>query len=89
VNADGLTDTSSTISVMDPESSRHAVGDGRTLNADGLRAWCKARLRSSLTPETIEVWPELPATESVKVVRREVGLRLARRAAESAATVLT
>ena len=38
--------------------------------------WCATRLRSSKTPEVIEFWPELPRTDTGKLLRRTVVARL-------------
>jgi len=53
------------------------VSDGRALDVDQLRDWCRGRLRSSLTPEELAVWPELPVNDMGKVLRRDVMRRLA------------
>jgi long-chain acyl-CoA synthetase len=37
-----------------------------------LQQWVKDRLRSSRTPERIEFWPELPYSETGKLLRRKV-----------------
>ena len=44
--------------------------------SDQLKDRIKARLRSSKTPETIEFWPELPRTDTGKLLRRQVVARL-------------
>jgi acyl-CoA synthetase (AMP-forming)/AMP-acid ligase II len=44
--------------------------------ADELIRLVRSRLRSSKTPETIEFWPELPRTDTGKLLRREVVARL-------------
>jgi acyl-coenzyme A synthetase/AMP-(fatty) acid ligase len=36
----------------------------------------RARLRSSKTPEIIEIWSKLPRTDTGKLLRREVVARL-------------
>ncbi|CAJ1586041.1 fatty acid--CoA ligase family protein [[Mycobacterium] wendilense] len=41
-------------------------------DADELRAHVRATLRSSKTPERVFFWPELPRTETGKLVRRRV-----------------
>jgi acyl-coenzyme A synthetase/AMP-(fatty) acid ligase len=43
------------------------VGQG---DAEEIRQWVKQRLRSSKTPETIIFRPELPKTETGKLLRR-------------------
>jgi acyl-CoA synthetase (AMP-forming)/AMP-acid ligase II len=50
---------------------------GRELDADALRDEVRSRLRSSKTPETIDFWPELPRTDTGKLLRRLVVDRLA------------
>ncbi len=42
-----------------------------------LRDEVRQRLRSSKTPETIEFWPELPRTDTGKLLRRVVADKLA------------
>jgi acyl-CoA synthetase (AMP-forming)/AMP-acid ligase II len=37
-----------------------------------LQAWTRSRLRSSKTPDVIEVWDELPHTDTGKLLRRKV-----------------
>ncbi|MHB1709987.1 MAG: class I adenylate-forming enzyme family protein [Acidimicrobiales bacterium] len=44
--------------------------------ADELKDLVRSRLRSSKTPETIEFWPELPRTDTGKLLRRSVIARL-------------
>ncbi|RNL61087.1 long-chain fatty acid--CoA ligase [Nocardioides marmoriginsengisoli] len=46
--------------------------DGRALEAGELRVFVLQRLRSSKTPERFLFWPELPRTETGKLVRRDV-----------------
>lgn len=41
-------------------------------SADELKQWVKDRLRSSRTPERIEIWAELPYNETGKLLRRKV-----------------
>jgi acyl-CoA synthetase (AMP-forming)/AMP-acid ligase II len=48
------------------------ITDGCTVEADELRAWVKARLRSSRTPERVEFRGELPYGETGKLLRRKV-----------------
>jgi acyl-CoA synthetase (AMP-forming)/AMP-acid ligase II len=50
--------------------------DHRT-TSDELIRLVRSRLRSSKTPEIIEFWPELPRTDTGKLLRREVVARLA------------
>jgi acyl-CoA synthetase (AMP-forming)/AMP-acid ligase II len=48
---------------------RHA---GTSVDDDELRAWVKARLRSSRVPQVIAWWTELPYNETGKLLRRVV-----------------
>jgi acyl-CoA synthetase (AMP-forming)/AMP-acid ligase II len=48
-------------------------------DADALREWVKARLRSSRVPARIEFWDELPYNETGKLLRRKVREALAAR----------
>ncbi len=50
---------------------------GASLDPDLLRDEVRRRLRSSKTPDTIEFWPELPRTDTGKLLRRIVVERLA------------
>ena len=50
---------------------------GRTLDDENLREWALERLRSSMAPDYIEVWDELPRTETGKVIRRRILAALA------------
>jgi acyl-CoA synthetase (AMP-forming)/AMP-acid ligase II len=47
-----------------------------SMSGDELREVVRTRLRSSKTPEAIEFWPELPRTETGKLLRRQVVARL-------------
>jgi len=49
---------------------------GHQIGADELRDLVRTRLRSSKTPEIIEFWPELPRTDTGKLLRRTVVARL-------------
>jgi acyl-CoA synthetase (AMP-forming)/AMP-acid ligase II len=44
--------------------------DGAEVDPEALRAHVRSALRSSKTPDTVHVWPELPRTETGKLVRR-------------------
>jgi len=59
------------LGVPDPEWGQRVVavvvGQG---DAEEIRQWVKQRLRSSKTPETIIFRPELPKTETGKLLRR-------------------
>jgi acyl-CoA synthetase (AMP-forming)/AMP-acid ligase II len=57
---------------------------GHILDPEALRLDLRDRLRSSLTPDRIWVWDELPRTETGKLVRRDVARRLAEHAAPGA-----
>jgi acyl-CoA synthetase (AMP-forming)/AMP-acid ligase II len=45
---------------------------GQTASVPELQQWVKDRLRSSRTPETIDLWDELPYNETGKLLRRKV-----------------
>ncbi len=49
---------------------------GHEVSSTELQELVRGRLRSSKTPETIEVWPELPRTDTGKLLRRTVVSRL-------------
>ena len=59
------------IGVPDPEWGQRlvavVVGEG---DAEEIRQWVRQRLRSSKTPETVVFRPELPKTETGKLLRR-------------------
>lgn len=46
------------------------------MSDEELKEWVRTRLRSSKTPETVEFWPELPRTETGKLIRRNVVAQL-------------
>jgi len=52
------------------------AGEGRSMSAEELKGVVRDRLRSSKTPETIEFWPELPRTDTGKLLRRQVVAQL-------------
>ncbi len=52
-------------------------GEGASTTAEELQGLVRARLRSSKTPETVEFWPELPRTDTGKLLRRSVIAQLA------------
>ena len=52
------------------------AGPGDGASAEELQDLVRSRLRSSKTPETIEFWPELPRTDTGKLLRRTVVARL-------------
>jgi acyl-CoA synthetase (AMP-forming)/AMP-acid ligase II len=45
---------------------------GQSAGVPELQQWVKERLRSSRTPESIELWDELPYNETGKLLRRKV-----------------
>jgi acyl-CoA synthetase (AMP-forming)/AMP-acid ligase II len=47
-------------------------GPGPSVSSDDIKEWVRRHLRSSKTPETVEIWTELPRTETGKLLRREV-----------------
>jgi len=47
-------------------------GSGRPVSSDDVKEWVRRHLRSSKTPETVEIWTDLPRTETGKLLRREV-----------------
>jgi acyl-CoA synthetase (AMP-forming)/AMP-acid ligase II len=48
-----------------------------TVTAEQLKERVRDQLRSSRTPESIEFWPELPRTDTGKLLRRQIVARLA------------
>ncbi len=52
------------------------VPQGKAIDPEALKDWCRSRLRSSMTPDQIWLWPELPTNDAGKVVRREIVRRL-------------
>jgi acyl-CoA synthetase (AMP-forming)/AMP-acid ligase II len=58
---------------------------GHTVEPEAVRAELRARLRSSLTPDRIWVWDELPRTETGKLVRRAIAGRLTELSQEATA----
>ncbi len=47
------------------------------VTADELKGMVRGQLRSSKTPESIEFWPELPRTDTGKLLRRQIVAQLA------------
>ncbi len=45
---------------------------GATVDLDELKEWVRSRLRTSKTPDDVIAWPELPHTETGKLLRREI-----------------
>ncbi|MDQ1698060.1 MAG: hypothetical protein QOJ03_3413, partial [Frankiaceae bacterium] len=48
------------------------LAGGATADADELRAWVRARLRSSRTPDVVTFRAELPRTDTGKLLRRSL-----------------
>ncbi|MEU1166018.1 hypothetical protein ABZ372_38655, partial [Streptomyces sp. NPDC005921] len=48
------------------------VHEGSEVDAEGLRAWVRARLRGSRTPDVVVFREELPYTPTGKLLRREL-----------------
>jgi acyl-CoA synthetase (AMP-forming)/AMP-acid ligase II len=46
--------------------------DGSKPDPSELREWVRSHLRSSKTPDTVELWDDLPRTDNGKVIRRAV-----------------
>jgi acyl-CoA synthetase (AMP-forming)/AMP-acid ligase II len=52
------------------------VRAGEPLDGGDLREWARGQLRTSKTPDVIELWDELPRTDTGKLVRRAILERL-------------
>ncbi|WP_028601429.1 AMP-binding protein [Ottowia thiooxydans] len=52
---------------------------GRTLQADEVQAFVKARIGSVKSPKQVEVWPDLPRSKVGKVLKRDIRAELLRR----------
>jgi long-chain acyl-CoA synthetase len=50
--------------------------EGQSVGVSELQLWVKERLRSSRTPESLELWQELPYNETGKLLRRKVRAQL-------------
>ena len=48
------------------------LAPGTVTEPDELRSWAHEHLRGSRTPEVVEIWDELPYTETGKLLRRVV-----------------
>jgi acyl-CoA synthetase (AMP-forming)/AMP-acid ligase II len=48
------------------------LADGANVGADELREWVRSRLRSSKTPDLVTFRPELPRTDTGKLLRRNL-----------------
>jgi fatty-acyl-CoA synthase len=59
------------------------LGDGASATEPELQAWVKGRLRSSRTPEAIDVRDALPYNETGKLLRRQLRTELAVRFGEA------
>jgi len=46
--------------------------EGHQVDPEELREWARARLRTSKTPDVIDVWAALPYTDTGKLLRRQV-----------------
>ena len=53
------------------------LADGASADADELRSWVRARLRSSKTPDVVTFRAELPRTDTGKLLRRNLLAELA------------
>jgi acyl-CoA synthetase (AMP-forming)/AMP-acid ligase II len=45
---------------------------GASVDSAELRDWVRQRLRSSKTPDQVEMWDSLPHTDTGKLLRRQV-----------------
>lgn len=73
------------VGIRDPEWGERleavvVLRAGAGVEADDLRQHALRYLRSSKTPDRIEIWPELPHTATGKLLRREVAAELSARA---------
>jgi acyl-coenzyme A synthetase/AMP-(fatty) acid ligase len=59
-----------------------AVVTRDVVDSGELREFVRAALRSSKTPDRIWFWPELPRTETGKLIRRDVLARMAEQVSE-------
>jgi acyl-CoA synthetase (AMP-forming)/AMP-acid ligase II len=59
--------------------------DQHPATSDQLMQEVRSRLRSSKTPETVEIWSELPRTDTGKLLRRNIVTRLIATSAQSRA----
>ncbi|MGH3248732.1 MAG: ANL family adenylate-forming protein, partial [Trebonia sp.] len=55
---------------------RAAAAQDQTVDQEQLRAYVRGKLRGSRTPDRIEIWAEIPRTETGKLVRRQALARL-------------
>jgi fatty-acyl-CoA synthase len=49
---------------------------GRTLAADEIKAFVKARIGSVKAPKQVDIWPDLPRSKVGKVLKKEIRARL-------------
>ncbi|MCU1456400.1 MAG: long-chain fatty acid--CoA ligase [Actinomycetia bacterium] len=75
------------VGLPDPEWGQRigaavVLRSGQTTDEPELQAFARAELRSSKTPDEIRFVPELPMTDTGKLLRREVALTFAEPAAE-------
>ena len=52
---------------------------GRTVVADELIAFAKARIGSVKTPKQVEIWPDLPRSKVGKVLKKDIRAELIQR----------
>jgi acyl-CoA synthetase (AMP-forming)/AMP-acid ligase II len=81
LTCDGIVDAA-VVGVPDDEWGQQLVAvvvhEGPVgVSADDLKGVVRGQLRSSKTPEVIEFWPELPRTDTGKLLRRQIVARLA------------
>lgn len=70
------------VGIADPEWGQRIAAavvttPGAATTPEELRAWVRERLRGSRTPDVVELYSELPYTDTGKLLRREVRARLA------------
>ena len=77
-------DAAAVVGIPDPDWGEKVVAavvpvDGAVIDEDGLRNFVRATLRSTKTPERIEIRDELPYSETGKLLRRVLREELADR----------
>ncbi len=77
-------DAAAVVGIPDPDWGEKVVAavvpvDGAVIDEDGLRSFVRATLRSTKTPERIEIRDELPYSETGKLLRRVLRGELADR----------
>jgi acyl-CoA synthetase (AMP-forming)/AMP-acid ligase II len=65
------------VGIPDEEWGQHleavvVTKQGSQIDAEALRAYIRRKLRGSKTPDAIVCWPELPRTETGKLLRRDI-----------------